>query len=133
MLTTILNGHRFNETMFATSPLVVEAAKGMATMDYSTEGQPTWEAGRNRLRSGRVTDGYSQQAGHAVDQTIARAIRDATQRADPELQQEAAAWLWICCPDVAEQVELPELHYDSMPALAAAYTTGDAGATSWLT
>jgi hypothetical protein len=72
-------------------------------------------------------DSYLQKVDGAVSQTIARAIRDATQTADPALQQEAASWLWICCPDIAEQVELPELHYDTMPALAATYVTGDTG------
>ncbi len=60
----------------------------------------------------------------AVNQTIARAIRDATQTVDSALQQKAASWLWICCPDIAEQVVLPELHYDTMPTLAAAYVVG---------
>lgn len=78
--------------------------------------------------SERVGDGYGQKVDGAVDWTIARAIRDATQTADPALQQEAAAWLWICCPDIAEQVELPDLHYDTMSALAAAYVLGEAGA-----
>jgi len=66
-------------------------------------------------------DSYWQKVDGAVSQTIARAIRDATQSTDPVLQQEATSWLWTCCPDIAEQVELPELHYDSMPSLAAAY------------
>ena len=70
-------------------------------------------------------DSYLQKMNGAVSQTIARAIRDATQTADPALQHEAASWLWICCPDIAEQVELPELHYDTMPTLASAYVMGD--------
>src|SRR5688572_7272419 len=70
-------------------------------------------------------DSYWQRVEGAVNQTIARAIRDATQTADAALQQEAASWLWTCCPDIAEQVELPELHYHAMPTQAAAYSRGD--------
>jgi hypothetical protein len=78
-------------------------------------------------------DSYLQKVDGAVNQTIARAIRDATQTADPALQQEAASWLWTCCPDIAEQVELPELHYDTMPVLATAYVTSDGERPStWL-
>jgi len=70
-------------------------------------------------------DSYLQKIEGAVNQTIARAIRDAMQNADPELQQEAASWLWICCPDIAEQVDLPEICIDMMTALAAAYIMSD--------
>lgn len=73
-------------------------------------------------------DSYIQKVDGAVSQTIARAIRDATQSADPALRQEAASWLWTCCPDIAEQVELPELHYDTMSSLAAAYVMAENGA-----
>lgn len=69
-------------------------------------------------------DSYLHNFDGAVNQTIVRAIRDATQTADPALQQEAASWLWTCCPDIAEQVELPELHYDTLPTLATAYMNG---------
>ena len=73
-------------------------------------------------------DSYWQQVDGAVNQTIAQAIRDATQSTDPARQQEAASWLWICCPDIAEQVELPEPHYEMMTALAAAYVKGESSA-----
>jgi hypothetical protein len=63
----------------------------------------------------------------AVSQTIARAIRDATQTADPARQHEAASWLLICCPDIAEQVDLPDLHIDTMATLAAAYVAAAHG------
>jgi hypothetical protein len=89
-------------------------------MDFF-EHQPAWAAGPEQ-----ATDSYRHKVDGAVDQTIARAIRDATQTADAALQREAAAWLWICCPDIAEQVELPELHYDTLPTLAAGYVTGEA-------
>jgi hypothetical protein len=69
-------------------------------------------------------DSYGQWVDGAVSQTIARAIRDATQTADPARQQEAAAWLWICCPDIAEQVDLPELDYEAMPVHATSYVMG---------
>jgi hypothetical protein len=88
---------------------------------YFLENQLAGEAGFERGGS------YVQKVEGAVSQTIARAIRDATQTADPALQQEAASWLWICCPDIAEQVDLPELHYHTMPVLAAAYVKGDTG------
>jgi len=72
------------------------------------------------------SDNYMQGFDGAISQTIAQAIRDATQTANPTLQQEAASWLWTCCPDIAEQVELPELHYDRLPSLATAYVTSNA-------
>lgn len=72
-------------------------------------------------------DSFLQKVDGAVSQTIARAIRDATQTTDPARQREAASWLLTCCPDIAEQVELPELHYDTMAALAAAYVMGESG------
>lgn len=69
-------------------------------------------------------ESFVQRLDGAVNQTIARAIRDAVQTANPVLQQEAASWLWTCCPDIAEQVELPEPHYDAVSTLAAAYVVG---------
>jgi hypothetical protein len=72
-------------------------------------------------------DSYSEHFDGAVNQTIARAIRDATQTGDPALQQEAASWLWICCPDIAEQVDFPEPPADPTPALAVAYIMGERG------
>ncbi len=35
-----------------------------------------------------------------------RALQDASQSADLGLRHEARAWLWVCCPDVADQLEL---------------------------
>jgi hypothetical protein len=87
-------------------------------VDY-LENQLASSAGFDREES------YLQKVEGAVNQTIARAIRDATQTADLARQQEAASWLWTCCPDIAEQVELPELHFDRMSSLAAAYVTSD--------
>ena len=43
----------------------------------------------------------------------AQAIYDAHQSESLPLQQEALEWLWVCCPDIAEDLELPEL--DSLP------------------
>lgn len=40
------------------------------------------------------------------DDLLARAIRDARQTRDLVLQQEALAWLWVCCPDVADELDL---------------------------
>jgi hypothetical protein len=88
-------------------------------MDF-LENQLTGEAGFEREES------YWQKVDGAVSQTIARALRDATQSADPALQREAISWLWTCCPDIAQQVdELPEPHYETMPSLATAYAIHD--------
>lgn len=73
-------------------------------------------------------DSYVQKVDGAISQTIARAIRDATQTTDPARRQEAAAWLWICCPDIAEQVELPDPNVDTMPAQATSYVMGETAA-----
>lgn len=73
-------------------------------------------------------DSYWQRVDGVVSQTIVRAIRDAKQTANPALQQEAASWLWTCCPDIAEQADLPELQYERVHTLAAAYVTSETGA-----
>jgi hypothetical protein len=82
---------------------------------YFLENNLAGESGNER------GDSYLQKVEGAVSQTIARAIRDATQSSDAARRQEAVSWLMICCPDIAEQMELPELYSDAMPALAAAY------------
>jgi len=42
-----------------------------------------------------------------TDGLLPRAIKDAKQAKDCALQQEALAWLWVCCPDVADELALP--------------------------
>ncbi|MBX3012049.1 MAG: hypothetical protein KF832_11110 [Caldilineaceae bacterium] len=42
-----------------------------------------------------------------LDEMVKRAIQDATQAQDLALRWEALAWLWVCCPDVADQFQLP--------------------------
>ena len=42
-----------------------------------------------------------------VDGMLQHAIQDATQPCDLPLRWEALAWLWVCCPDVADQLHLP--------------------------
>jgi hypothetical protein len=62
---------------------------------------------------------------------IARAVEDAMQDEDLALQQEALAWLWVCCPDLADQLELPYPqdsgaageHPEMRSALSPAYQT----------
>jgi hypothetical protein len=54
-----------------------------------------------------------------MDTMIVRAIEDALQGQDIALQQEARAWLWICCPDVADQLDLPHPHEGGMAAITA--------------
>ncbi len=44
-----------------------------------------------------------------ADGLLTRAIKDARQSQDRTLQQEALAWLWVCCPDVADDLRLPAL------------------------
>lgn len=68
-----------------------------------------------------VGDEHSSRIAGAISQTIVQAIRDATQTVDAARQQEAASWLMICCPDIAEQVNLPDVNFERMPTLAAAY------------
>jgi hypothetical protein len=99
---------------------------GTAFVDFFEE-QVIEEQVTEEVGSGPSGGGYLQKIDGAVNWTIARAIRDATQFADPALQEEATAWLWICCPDIAEQIELPDPQYETMPTLATAYTTGYGG------
>jgi hypothetical protein len=42
----------------------------------------------------------------SVDGMLQHAIQDATQPCDLVLRGEALAWLWVCCPDVADQLHL---------------------------
>jgi hypothetical protein len=44
-----------------------------------------------------------------TDGILTRAIKDARQSQDRSLQQEALAWLWVCCPDIADDLSLPAL------------------------
>jgi hypothetical protein len=43
----------------------------------------------------------------ALDDMLRQAIADARQSQDAVLQQEAITWLWVCCPDVADELSLP--------------------------
>lgn len=60
-----------------------------------------------------------------METMIVRAVHDAQQNEDPALRQEARTWLWICCPDLAVQLNLtsPDAsdHLDGLPNEAAAY------------
>lgn len=41
------------------------------------------------------------------DEVTAQAIYDAHQLESSVLREEAIQWLWVCCPDIAEDLELP--------------------------
>lgn len=41
-----------------------------------------------------------------LDEMVQHALQDATQSRDVGLRWEAVAWLWVCCPDIAEQLLL---------------------------
>ena len=56
--------------------------------------------------SARTSTLAAQTGFELGDDVLARAIRDARQTCDPALQQEALAWLWVCCPDVADELDL---------------------------
>ena len=86
---------------------------------YFLENLTAGETGFEREES------FLQRVDGVMSKTIARAIRDVMQSSDPALQREAASWLLVCCPDIAEQVELPEIHFESVPTLAATYGTGE--------
>lgn len=49
-----------------------------------------------------------------LDEMVKHAVQDATQSYDLDLRWEAVAWLWVCCPDIADQL-LPTLP-ESEPA-----------------
>ena len=42
-----------------------------------------------------------------LEEITAQALADVQQGQDQTLQQEALAWLWVCCPDLVEELELP--------------------------
>jgi len=86
-----------------------------------------FEDGKKAPENGAYGDDYARVIEGAVSQTIVRALRDATQTLDPARQQEAASWLMICCPDIAEQVDLPDINFESMSTLAAAYVMVEGG------
>ncbi len=69
------------------------------------------KAGRQDLnrREDQHSDPMDKANFDLADGLLTRAIRDARQSQDRTLQQEALAWLWICCPDVADDLRLPAL------------------------
>jgi len=56
-----------------------------------------------------------------VDAMVQHAVQDATQSADCALRWEALAWLWVCCPDIADQLRLPWPEATDVAQQAAAY------------
>lgn len=52
---------------------------------------------------------------------LSRAVQDACQAYNGALQQEARAWLWVCCPDVADQLGLTVGDRNDVGSLASAY------------
>lgn len=52
---------------------------------------------------------------------LSRALQDASQSVDLALRHEARAWLWVCCPDVADQLELSAAEGGDVPHLAICY------------
>lgn len=59
-----------------------------------------------------------ERTGLLLDDMVIRTLQDARQTANPALRQEALEWLWLCCPDIAEQLALPAAH--AAPEQAAA-------------
>ncbi len=57
-----------------------------------------------------------------VDSMMARAMQDARQAEDLALRQEALTWLWVCCPDIAAQLDLPEPGAQPVTLEVVAYT-----------
>lgn len=55
------------------------------------------------------------------DAMLSRAVRDACQQQNPTLRTEALAWLWVCCPDVADQLTLPTPEVAALTQLVDAY------------
>ena len=70
-------------------------------------------------RSDRQDDKWMEAI---VDTMIGRAVRDAHQHEDPALRDEASAWLWVCCPDLADQLDLPNPVATEMPDEVMAYS-----------
>jgi hypothetical protein len=68
------------------------------------EHTPTvWHSGSQHAtpwQTGSAEDG-------SIDDVTAHAIKDAQQTQDSVRQQEALAWLWVCCPDLADELQLP--------------------------
>lgn len=57
------------------------------------------------------------------DALLVRAVRDACRVDNPALRGEALAWLWVCCPDVADELALPTPEAATLTQLLAAYLT----------
>jgi hypothetical protein len=56
---------------------------------------------------GKPTPTPSANEQEATHSAIAHALHDLTHAPDPAQQQAALAWLWVCCPDIAEELRLP--------------------------
>lgn len=52
---------------------------------------------------------------------LSRAVQDACQARNLALRQEARAWLWVCCPDVADQLGLTLGEMNDVGYLASSY------------
>jgi len=63
---------------------------------------------RADMKSSFLTDTVTNDLSFVmVDEMVQHAIQDATQSCDLPLRGEALAWLWVCCPDIADQLPLP--------------------------
>lgn len=87
------------------------ATNQLAKWTSLSNAQPSNKQGRTTRRSGQHAQPFcSRQCEKVVeDQVTAQAIYDAHQTESLLLRQEAAEWLWVCCPDIAEDLELSEL------------------------
>lgn len=53
-----------------------------------------------------ASDATNHEITHSA---IAHALHDLAHAPDFAQQQAALAWLWVCCPDIAEELDLPTL------------------------
>lgn len=81
----------------------------------------TWEKPNSSVVLPPTTDTTAETTFGLVDEMVKRAIQDATQAGDLPLRWEALAWLWVCCPDIVDQLFLPWPSAVDVQLKAAAY------------
>lgn len=84
------------------SPLPKKASQPMSTLWMSDAVVTRGGINQSRALETEVIDTTVGM----LDEMVQHALQDATQSGDVGLRWEAMAWLWVCCPDIAEQVLL---------------------------
>ena len=82
------------------NPLPKKASQPMSNLWMSDAVVTRMGMNQSRVRETEAADTTVGM----LDEMVQHALQDATQSRDVGLRWEAVAWLWVCCPDIAEQL-----------------------------